>query len=284
MDSFGPLISAPRIPRAPNHECRPFAKDDSERIARDARVLMSLLDWIEAHPVFVDLGKAVVVLVIAWFAGLGRFLVRLARKCRVWVVEPVSRCYLEDLGESHGVKDPVRASFLLSVGVTNPTTEKVVVEAITLQFESKRAWRPRSSQLDAVSLPSRPRVTFATSTKVSRTWFINYGDDAPASLTAHGRIEARDTEDAYILFVSATYGSWNPRVENDHVRIWVSARLTTGETMRTSTKIPTTKDMESFEKRVPGVREHVASDGAWNISLRDWRRGLRRSARKSDSS
>jgi len=245
---------------------------------------MSLLDWIEDHPVLVDLGKALVLVTFAWFAGLGRFLRRVRRKCRVWVVEPVSRCYLEELADTEEVKNAVRASFLLSVGITNPTTEKIVVQDITLRYESKRVWGPRSSELDPVPLPSRPRITFASSTKFSRTWFINYSDDTPESLTAHGRIDSKEAEDAFVLFVSATHGSWNPKVEHGHVRIWVSATLTTGERFVASTRISVTGDMESFEKRVPGVREHVASGETWNVSLREWRRGLKVLGRNSDSS
>lgn len=235
---------------------------------------MGLIDWIEAHPVLVDSAKALLILIAAWFAGLGRLLGRLRRKCRVRVVEPVSRCYLEEFEEYQGFKDAARASFLVSVAVTNPTTEKVVVESFTLRFQSKRAWWPRSVALDPSPLPARPRVTIAAMTKLSRTWFINY-DDALDNLTAHGRIEPKESEDAYLLFVSATHGSWNPRVTHDHVRIWVSARLTTREVVRTSTRIRVTSDMESFERRVPGVCEHIATSETWNVSLTEWRRGLR---------
>ncbi len=103
--------------------------------------------------------------------------------------------------------------------------------------------------------------------KVMRNWFANFFDGHDEVLTVGGIIPARHAESGFALFVSFTYGDWNPPIVNGRIPVRIEAQLTTGK-VRASGEITVTSDSEFFERMVPGICEQIAHPTAWNVPLR----------------
>ena len=79
-----------------------------------------------------------------------------------------------------------------------------------------------------------------------------------------GNIGSKEFQNGYILFVSFTYGSWNPKLIKDRVRLKILCKLTTGETLKDAAYIRITYDAEKFEKWVPGIIDQVGHESSWH--------------------
>jgi len=228
--------------------------------------LYSSTQWIEDHQATVDLLKWLALLVIAWAAGLFRYLQDLTRTPRLAVSEVVSRCLIVETPYG-GHADAQRCVYLLNIEVANRSSERIVVSAFEIRHKWRRVlpmWSPRSS---AVSLPNRVHHQMGGGIKLMRNWFA-YFPDSLENLTVDGKIDARDAASGFALFVSHTYGSWNPKIENQHVHVCVYARLTTGKAVKTSAKILVTRNEEFFEEMIPGITAHVEHPSSWNVPAR----------------
>ncbi len=100
-----------------------------------------------------------------------------------------------------------------------------------------------------------------------RNWFAFF-DDGLDHLTVTGVISPGHAESGFALFVSVTYGNWNPIVKEDEVFVIVRAGLANGKMVRCKTKVQVMQDAESFEEMVPGVLDQVRHPTAWNTPLR----------------
>jgi hypothetical protein len=83
-----------------------------------------------------------------------------------------------------------------------------------------------------------------------------------------GSLRSRHAESGLALFVAFTYGDWNPPIVDGRIPVRVEVGLTTGK-IRAKGDITVTKNAESFEQRVPGIREQISDSRAWNIPGRD---------------
>jgi len=225
--------------------------------------LSPYLDWIEAHKTTVDLVKWGLLLFIAWIAGAFRFLRGITRKPKVDIQAATSRCLIQEFPEFGGHANVTRASFLVEVGITNPTSESISVKSFYLSFHRQRFWHRWKPELHPISLPNRPRHEMGSGMKLLKCWFSNFPDDLK-ELTLSGDIEARAFSSAYLLFVSFTHGSWNPRISNETIGARVTVVLTTGEIRSRVVPIKVTKNPEQFEKWVPGIIDQVGHETAWN--------------------
>jgi hypothetical protein len=228
----------------------------------DLPSLESIIEWIESHEKTVDLLKWVALMLLAWITGAFRFLRNKLRRPSATIEELTSRCLIEEFSEFQGNKNAVRATFLVEVGVLNPTSEKVIVRHFALAVPRHRFWRRWKPELVALSLPNRPRHQMGSGMKFLKNWFSNFPDEF-RDLTLSGTVEAKEHHSGYLLFVCYSWGSWAPRIEGDFVRVKARVHLTTGETYSVSGKVRVTRDKEKFEEWVPGINEHINHESAW---------------------
>lgn len=222
-----------------------------------------MIDWIEQHQVTIDLLKWTALLVLAWTAGIFRFFSGLTRTPKIRVVSTASRCLIQHMEEFEGRKKVMRATFLLNVEVVNPSSEKVVVQRFMLSYWRSLPFFPRSKELHSITLPARPRQEMGSGTKVSKVFFSNFPDGF-SDLTMSGELEPKQFQSGYVMWVSFTWGSWNPHIREEHVRIRISAQLTSGKTLRSVVRVPVTRDEAFFEKWVPGILAQIGHQCAWN--------------------
>jgi hypothetical protein len=228
--------------------------------------LDTVITWIEEHDKTVDLLKWVLLLVLAWATGLFRYLRNLARKPRARLSSLTSRCYvepMEDKQHSHAVL----AAFLVELEVTNLGSDPIVVRTMELRMRRLRPFLRWGPWISATSLPNRVQLKMDSGIKVFRNWFSNF-PDGPDSLTIQGRIAPKDAASGFLLFVSSTYGSWNPKIVNDCVLVRGRVTLTTGEKLTAVARIPVTTNAESFESLIPNGLVHVRDRGTWNLPAR----------------
>ncbi|MES5815360.1 hypothetical protein [Pseudoxanthomonas sp. Soil82] len=223
-----------------------------------------VIDWIEEHQGSLDILKWLLVLLAAWALGLFKYVRRKLKSPRVEIERLTSRCYCEAFEELHDCKDVVRSVFLLHVSVTNPTTDPIVVKDFWLRYRTLRSWKKWTEFMLPTTLPNRPRQTVGSSTKLLKVWFSKYQDD-PAEFALDGRIEARDYQAGYVLFVSSTWGNHNPRITNGKLALEVRAKLTTGETLRHRVAVSQLEDRAYLESFVPGILAVADDHNAQNL-------------------
>lgn len=226
--------------------------------------LTSLVEWIEDHATTVDLLKWAIVGLIAWALGAFRFLREKLKRPRLEVELLTSRCFWQDLGVVDGNDNNARVVFLIEAGITNPTTEPIVIRDFTLRIKRQKSWFVRNYPLNPVTLPARVRHELGSITKLLKNWFSNFAE-GPDNLTLNGRIEARDFQSGFLLFVSASWGYMQPLVKDGTIPVTLYARLTTGERLNVRTRITLTENQDYFSKMVPGILEYVENRNTWNI-------------------
>lgn len=183
--------------------------------------------WIEAHPTTVDLAKWVAILAIAWFTGVFRFLRNLTRTPRLSISTVLGRAYVAN--ESHdGHEDAVKVAFLLNIEVANRSSERIVVNSFEIRYKTMRQLRRWGPRISAVTLPNRVRIKAGAAVKLMPNWFGCFPDEI-GHLTVDGKIDARDASSGYVLFVTHTFGSWNPKVNGGKIKVEVSTILTSGK-------------------------------------------------------
>ncbi|WP_336685799.1 hypothetical protein [Stenotrophomonas maltophilia] len=227
-------------------------------------LLADLTQWIEGHGTTVDLLKWIAVGVLAWVLGVFRYLRAKLKGPKLEIELFTSRCIWKELGVVDGNDHHAQVVFLIEAGINNPTTDPVVVRDFTLQVRRLKRWRVNNHWLNAVTLPCRVRHTTGGITKLLKNWFSNF-DDGPNSLTLSGRIEPRDFQSGFLMFVSVSWGFMRPLVKNGEIPIKLQARLTTGEKLIVESSIVVVDDHDYFESMIPGVVTHVQDRSTWNV-------------------
>jgi hypothetical protein len=171
----------------------------------DFSAVQAVVQWIEGHATTVDLIKWALVLVVAWLLGGFRFVRQRMRPPKALLATHACRCLVEKFDEFEGHKGVVRTSYLLEVGLLNPTTEPVVIRDFSLAVRRHRKWRSRKPELRAITLPNRPRQAMGGGMKLMRTWFSNFPDEY-RDLTLDGTVEPRQLRSGFLLFVDFSYG------------------------------------------------------------------------------
>jgi hypothetical protein len=227
-------------------------------------VFSSASGWIEAHGTTVGLLKWAVVGLLAWGLGVFRYLKARLKRPQLEIESFTSRCVWRELGVVDGKDNNVQVVFLIEAGINNPTSGPIVVRDFTLELSRLKRWRVKNHELHPASLPNRVRHSVGGITKLLKNWFSNF-PEGPESLTLGARIEAKDHQSGFLLFVSVSYGYMRPRKEPGYVVVKLRARLTTGEVLTTKGRIAVVQDQATFESMVPGLREYVESRNTWNI-------------------
>ena len=221
------------------------------------------INWIESHPITVDLVKWIAIIVIAWATGVFRFISSFIKKPIIEIISDASHVFIERLEDGEGLDHVVRATFIIDLDVVNPTNDKVHVRYFRLRFSRNKLLGLFSKEMHAISLPARPRTKMGESYKVSKVFFT-YFNDGLDNLTATGELEPKETQNAFLLFNSTTYGDWEPKVKKGKVRVEIRAKLSTGELLKSKHRVRVTEDREFMEEWIPGIFEHVAGSGARN--------------------
>ncbi|MGC4076600.1 MAG: hypothetical protein QM702_06110 [Rubrivivax sp.] len=228
----------------------------------DLSFMLPVFDWIERHEKTVDLLKWAVLLAIAWAVGVFKFIRQKMRQPVASIEELTSRCLVEELDEFQGRNDAVRASFLVEVGLMNPTSEPVFIRHFSLAVQRRRFWRAWKPELIALTLPSRPRHQMGSGQKLLKTWFSNFPDEYP-DLTLDAKVEPKHLNSGFLLFVCFAGGTCAPRLDGDYVRIRALVHLTTGETRVAKGKVKVIRDKAVFEGCVPGILDQISHESAW---------------------
>ncbi len=225
--------------------------------------LTDLTNWLEAHPVTISVIQWVAIIAIAWIAGVFRLLKKYTRKCKAILIPSTSRCLIEKFKELDGKHNVVRSSFLVDVKIINPTSERVVIEEFTLSYYKNNKWNTISKELQATSLPNRPRQKMGSGIKYMKVFFTNFDDDMQ-DLTLDGNLSPKEFQNAYILFVSFTHGSFNPKIVNEKIKTRVTVKLTTGESLRSTQWIKATEDKNLLNNWIPEFIDQISNNMAWN--------------------
>lgn len=231
----------------------------------DLSYFEQVFDWIESHEKTVDLLKWATVLLLAWAVGIFKFIRQRLRQPVASIEMVSSRCLLEDFSEFRGHKNVVRASFLIEVGLMNPTSEPVVIRHFSLAVRRKKFWHSWKPLMIALTLPSRPRHEMGSGTKLLKSWFSNFPDGF-RELTLSGTIEPKQLHSGFLLFVCFAQGSWAPRLKEERVSVRALVHLTTGETRIAKGNILVTRDRDAFESWVPGIMEQISHESAWGAA------------------
>lgn len=225
--------------------------------------LTELPQWVEAHSTTVDLVKWILVGIVAWLLGVFRYLRAKLKRPKLEIESLTSRCIWKELGVVDEKDHHAQVVFLIEAGINNPTTDPMVVRDFTLQVKRIKWWGVKNYSLNAVTLPSRVRNSAGGVTKALKNWFSNFPDGSD-SLTLNGRIESRDFQSGFLLFVSVSYGFLRPQTRDGKVPIKLKARLTTGEILSVRSSIVIVDDHDYFESLIPGVIAHVQDRRLWN--------------------
>ncbi len=119
--------------------------------------MSEIIEWIELHNVTVGLLQAVVLMLIAWVAGLFSYLRKLTARPRLEIVETASFVFIEDLKDHDGKPKRVRASFIINASLINSSNEKVVLEQFLLSYRAHNIIRSFRQRLVRFAFPVRPR-------------------------------------------------------------------------------------------------------------------------------
>jgi len=226
--------------------------------------LSNLVEWIESHATTIDVLKWVIVGLLAWVLGVFRFIRTKLKRPKLEIESFTSRCIWQELGIVDGNDHNARVVFLIEAGINNPTTDPIVVRDFTLKVKRLKGWPVRNHPLNAVTLPSRVRQNIGNITRFLKNWFSNFSE-GPESLTVSARIESRDYQSGFVLFVSASWGYMRPFIKAGAIPVELNARLTTGERLTARADIAIMDDHAAFEEMVPGILDHVQNRNTWNI-------------------
>lgn len=227
-------------------------------------IVPDLVVWIENHGTTVDLLKWAIVGLLAWALGVFHFVRAKLKRPKLEIESFTSRCIWQELGVVDGNGHNAQVIFLIEAGINNPTTDPIVVRDFTLKVKRLKRWLVRNHPLNPVTLPSRVRHNIGDITKLLKNWFSNFSE-GPETLTLGARIEARDFQSGFLLFVSVSWGYLRPFTKNGAVPVKLCARLTTGETLVAYSSIVLMDDHTAFEAMVPGILGHVQNRSTWNI-------------------
>jgi len=223
------------------------------------------MDWLELHPVAVDVAKWLLLIAAAWMSGAFTVLRRFTQRPRVEVYGPACFCYLEDYKDLKSGKDTTLAVFILNPAIKNPSDRSFEIDRMLLGYDCQHFFRRFRQELFSVSFPARPRKAFGTGIKVLPVFFTRFGDNMDDSASVHGKVGPKSLTAAYLMFISNTWGSWRAREVNGQIA--VRLRITTvgeGSLVR-KVKIRVFKDKKILEEFCPTLYEHAKTDNLWNL-------------------
>lgn len=231
----------------------------------DLAAIQTIVEWIETHQATVDLLKWVALGVLAWLTGGFRYIRNLLRQPTATFEDSTSRCMIEEMPEVDGYKNGIRATFLVEVGLLNPTEKSVNIRRFFLAIPRQRFWKRWKPELVALSLPSRPRLKTGSGIKLIRNWFSKFPDGYD-ELTITGTVGPQGFETGYLLFVYTGYGAMAPKIDGQFINVKARVNLTTGETCSVSGKVRVVSDPSLFEEWLPGITEQINHDSAWGAT------------------
>jgi len=180
------------------------------------------------------------------------------------VIDTASLCYLDKEPQESEHDDTVRSAFVLGVGVGNPRDSDIVVKTFMFAYRRRQFWGKYAKKLGPCTLPNIPRKEMGAGTKYLAVWFSRFPGSTD-DLVVNARIQDKGYSEGYLLFVSNTYGSWNPEELDGKVEIEVTAVLTSGERVKARSKIRIWESMEEIEKLIPDLGDQVRHQSSWNI-------------------
>ena len=140
----------------------------------ESTIISNLTTWIEDHGNTVDLLKWVAILIAAWLLGAFKYLKAKFRRATATLNVSESRCLVEEINTTNE-NTRFRLSFLVEMGVLNPTTERLVVRTFSLAVRKRSFWRAWTYQLSPISLPARPQMDLADGgRKFMKNWFSKF--------------------------------------------------------------------------------------------------------------
>ena len=225
-----------------------------------------LLTWIETHKVTIGIIQWAVLLIIAWLSGLFRLIWKNTIKPKLEIVPTASIIFYEEI-QDEIYTNPVRASFIIYANLVNRTNEKIVLQDFYLSFESENFWRSYKQKLLSVTFPARPRKIVGTGIKFMNVFFTEYPEEEVKLKAESGKLETKEMASGYVLFVSSTYGNWNPKIRDGYIRVKLHGILTNGETNTNKAPIRITQSKEIIDELVPGLVQHVAHESTWGYDL-----------------
>lgn len=225
---------------------------------------MDLIPWIEDHPVTISLLTTVGVLAAAWGSGLFRLLRQRVRRPKVLVVPEGSFVAFRTTERDDLPKTGTLAVFLLNVTLINPSDAKAILRGFQFSYRCP-SWKTSMRQrLRYVPMPSLPKYETAVGRLIHHVWF----QSLPGQATRiDGRLEPKEMENGWIMFVSATWGSYDPRVVNDRVKVKLEATFTDGRRVadREEVRVAPLADLQEL---LPDIRGLLDEDRWWNLSVK----------------
>ena len=230
-------------------------------------MVSEIVTWIEAHPATVSILNSAALIGVAWFAGAFSFLRRFRLKPRLEIAPTASFAYLERPKDQVDRGDCVRMAFVLNATLVNASNERVVLDHFLLSFRTEGFWRSNRQKLLRLAFPARPRKPVGEGEKYMGVWFTEYLDEGRPAPPIDGELEPKSLCGGYLLFVSYTYGNWNPEVWRGVTRIRLKAKLTSQRWLSCSADVRVIEDADYVESFVPGLLKHIAHDSTWNHDL-----------------
>lgn len=222
--------------------------------------------WIESHRVTVGLAQSVVLILLAWLAGAFRLLQALTRKPSVRIVDSASFVFIES-PSIEGKENALRAAYVINASLVNSSRERIVLDQFTLSYQTANPFRSFKQKLVRIAFPARPRKRLGSGSKMMGVWFTNFPDEEYALPPAMGALEPKDMQSGYLLFASFTWGSWNPVVLDDQIRVRLKAQLTSGEIFVSTARLRALDEPDTAHEFCPGITEHIAHESTWNHDL-----------------
>lgn len=222
--------------------------------------------WIEQHKVTVGLFQTALLLLVGWITGLFSYLRKKARKPKLRIIESASFVFLERL-DHDGKPDSVRTSLVINASLINASSEKIVLEEFLLSYRTHNLIRSHRQRLLRIAFPVRPRKRLGNGIKYMGVWFTEFGEDEYKIEATQGNLEPMEIGAGYLLFTSFTWGGWNPRLSGNSLDVKLMAKLTSGETITSRTKLRVITDHRFLEEFCPGLGEHLAHESTWNHDL-----------------
>jgi hypothetical protein len=230
---------------------------------------VEVITWIENHRVTVGLTQSLALILLAWLAGAFRLLQALTRKPSVRIVDSASFVFIESVS-IEGKENASRAAYVINASLVNSSTERIVLDQFSLSYQTANPFRSFKQRLVRIAFPARPRKRLGSGFKMMGIWFTNFPDEEYALPPALGELEPKDMESGYLLFSSFTWGSWNPLVADDQIRVKLKALLTSGEVLVSTARLRALYEPETAHEFCPGIIEHIAHESTWNHDLSTW--------------
>jgi hypothetical protein len=222
------------------------------------------MDWLESHPVTVDVTKWILVIAAVWISGAFTALRRFTQRPHVEIYGPACFCYLEDYKDPESGKDSTLAVFVLNPAIKNPSDRSFEIDKMLLSYDCQHFFRKFQQELFPVSFPARPRKAFGVGVKVLPVFFTRFGDEMDEISSVQGKIGPKSLTAAYLMFISNTWGSW--RAKETKGMIEVRLRISTvGEgSLVQKVKIRVFRDKKILEDFCPTLYEHAKTNNLWN--------------------